>query len=1586
MSSTSSTNPTTTGGETDGINNNIRQSSKNRSNQNRRGGGHKGGRDGCENGNSISGSTKKNSQGQGGRARSNRGGRKKHDGEIQQGSAASDTGCKKQRGKKAVVGDHELDVVITQSDNVRPSNKSQKKRSRPRSKRNAVKKKSQEQIQIEKASLAEQEEVKRKLKEEMERQEQKRLEKEEQIRLEAIRLKEKLALEEKVSSTCKIMLENIVKVTNSHKNTRLQVNKILEIRTNFQVKKKTLNSDLKKCTAFCKKIKSTQNWDLQAATGTSSATVVNSMLNDIERLNLTRYTEEIAAAFLESKLKVADVPGVVAVCVALYLRYNDFIDILLPTLLSVLKGSASSKISPGDGKQRRIYLRILTEFIIVGVLTDIKPILKIISEAAGAPPSSSAEGKYNVTDAILLVSFAKASGHEIIGITPKTVKDNLTFLKEVVKNIEESKYTHEDVKKEGDVGAIHDVEFDKSAEQKLLISNDVDDDAINVDRIDSNLEACKVTDSKSIFSQNGKTVIVHEISPNIILQAREAIKKIQDAIGVRAVSGETSKKFRKHLIGAFHSLCESYRVTHTKLIKLEKRCEQDRLLAGSLSEQRERGLADAQKLLETIKKSIEALAEAIDMSIPVLAEEEKVSQNTNEGAGLELYKGEDDRDANLGPFDDEETRSFYCDIPDLLTTIPAALLGHSPEDVERIQAINMKKYGSGFESMAEESDSSILAGNGNTAQDDSSSFSEDIQEDSSVPNSSTNDFHDDDGENKDTPHYKLTLLIEQELPECNRRDKIDQVAEKFCVNHGASKGSRKRLQRSLFLIPRSRLDLLPYYARIAAIFDRVFPDIAMSLITELEQQFHGLARWKKQHSVENRLRNARFLGELTKFRVAPPIVVLRCLRRCLEDFNGYNVDVACSLLESCGRYLHRTKHTASKLTTLMDTMARIRKARNFDERTIALINSAFYMVIPPQAGTRKASKIISPIEAYLKDLLLVRLFPDGKMIAFVSKQILRFPWSNANVECSALVVKYLLKACRKGRYKSISAVASIVSNLKKSKPEILARIIDAVVEELQNALENPSIHTQQRTVVHAKLLGELHSHALLAASIIFQQLYRLIDFGHDIPEVLRQVNLSLTPSQSVLRTPLGISQTIKEDEAMEDGDEKSQEEKHNQSPIAVSPHSKYDPRVPCDYDPPSAVFRIKLVCTLLDSCASSLVTCANNSKLEKFLVAFQRYLFTKCSLPTDIEFSVLDTYDLLDSKLKLLEKSGKKTISTVRYKTWLESHNATINAEKVEELIGDQALKRLLTQAGIPNIATVGDAEAENEDLETSGIGYDEADDSTGDAISLNSNENFSLNDASESTKDSSDFDVSEDDSLEEGISCEEQEDYENSDEDDDEDDEMSFEDDDISEAAAEEYRMKKFEEEAFERELRRLTIDALEKGKVAARTGSSAKVSDTMPSASQFVRRPTTEFSEPHNESLMTLGGETGVTFKLLKRGHKGRVEAKKIVVPSATNLAKMATKQDDEAAKERDMLKARVLRYEAESAEQLYSGNVYMDQTKLPEVRNRPLLMEDIDRNFGNTSGDYRGRLTASSGRGGRGIGRLFDTGRGRSGYSHK
>merc|ERR1712032_581184 len=63
-----------------------------------------------------------------------------------------------------------------------------------------------------------------------------------------------------------------------------------------------------------------------------------------------------------------------------------------------------------------------------------------------------------------------------------------------------------------------------------------------------------------------------------------------------------------------------------------------------------------------------------------------------------------------------------------------------------------------------------------------------------------------------------------------------------------------------------------------------------------------------------------------------------------------------------------------------------------------------------------------------------------------------------------------------------------------------------------------------------------------------------------------------------------------------------------------------------------------------------------------------------------------------------------------------------------------------------------------------------------------------------------------------------------------DSDEDYSDEEDEIDEAEAEAAYMRQLEDEAFESEIRKLTLDAIEKGKVSAKTGAGNKVSAQMP------------------------------------------------------------------------------------------------------------------------------------------------------------
>jgi regulator of nonsense transcripts 2 len=485
------------------------------------------------------------------------------------------------------------------------------------------------------------------------------------------------------------------------------------------------------------------------------------------------------------------------------------------------------------------------------------------------------------------------------------------------------------------------------------------------------------------------------------------------------------------------------------------------------------------------------------------------------------------------------------------------------------------------------------------------------------------------------------------------------------------------------------------------------------------------------------------------------------------------------------------------------------------------------------------------------------------------------------------------------------------------------------------------------------------------------QLFDFIHLGHEIPEALREASKTLAESTNVpsdgaeqlpvynSSAPALAGTAIAEDEEMDMDMEAldTRKEEVEQSPVAVSAFSQYDPRVPSETDPPNAVYRIKLVCTLLEPSAKYLITPKSLPRVKLFLADFQRYLFTKPMLPVEVEFALLDTFDAVESQWRRLVKTTKedeKENQFPRYQSWLEAHNATVAAEEANAVL-EKKKRTHLEAVGDPTNALVNFENLEHQELydgSQDGSHMEEEEDDGEDVFDSNSMQTDHDHDEEGEEELSN---ASEDDSQQGSQMNEEDGSHSESFADDDEDDVDEEEDEEVFD---EEAYMRQLEEEAFERELRRATVEALEKGKNAARK----IVADDMISGSQILKKKSTDRPSTQSETpsanppgMFALSGQAGIGFQLLKRGNKGKVEAKEFVVPTDTNLALVASRNDDAAARERDEIKQRVLQYEAESAEaELTGGNVYLEQEKLQVIRNKPLSMDDIDRNFGTTRGD--------------------------------
>ncbi|CAN6835437.1 unnamed protein product [Brassica oleracea] len=76
------------------------------------------------------------------------------------------------------------------------------------------------------------------------------------------------------------------------------------------------------------------------------------------------------------------------------------------------------------------------------------------------------------------------------------------------------------------------------------------------------------------------------------------------------------------------------------------------------------------------------------------------------------------------------------------------------------------------------------------------------------------------------------------------------------------------------------------------------------------------------------------------------------LTACLDDFSHHNIDVACNLLETCGRFLYRSPETTLRMTNMLDILMRLKNVKNLDPRQSTLVENAYYLCKLPERSAR----------------------------------------------------------------------------------------------------------------------------------------------------------------------------------------------------------------------------------------------------------------------------------------------------------------------------------------------------------------------------------------------------------------------------------------------------------------------------------------------------------------------------------------------------------------------------------------------------------------------------------------------------------
>ncbi|XP_062617589.1 regulator of nonsense transcripts 2-like [Saccostrea cucullata] len=233
------------------------------------------------------------------------------------------------------------------------------------------------------------------------------------------------------------------------------------------------------------------------------------------------------------------------------------------------------------------------------------------------------------------------------------------------------------------------------------------------------------------------------------------------------------------------------------------------------------------------------------------------------------------------------------------------------------------------------------------------------------------------------------------------------------------------------------------------------------------------------------------------------------------------------------------------------------------------------------------------------------------------------------------------------RYNSIHCAANLLAGLAPYHEHIAIQVVDGVLEDIRLGMEINHPKYNQRRVSCVKYLGELYNYRMVESAVIFKTLYSFITFG------------------------------VVMDEA-------------NPSPL----------------DPPEHLFRIRLVCVLLETCGTYFDKGSSKKKLDCFLAYFQRYYWFKRSsgiftetrpFPVDVENLMIDTMECVRPKLKLhqnYEEAGKAVEE-------LENEYKQKVASVLTIIETDQEGSASETEEGL---GTIQETEEYGEDLSLSGV------------------------------------------------------------------------------------------------------------------------------------------------------------------------------------------------------------------------------------------------------------------------------------------
>ncbi|GJQ12612.1 hypothetical protein GpartN1_g4403.t1 [Galdieria partita] len=528
-----------------------------------------------------------------------------------------------------------------------------------------------------------------------------------------------------------------------------------------------------------------------------------------------------------------------------------------------------------------------------------------------------------------------------------------------------------------------------------------------------------------------------------------------------------SQDEKKQIFGIYESLfeksCNVVSELQKEMADLEKETNVSRQMQGEVQQETQNVFQNKRKQFIKLSSNIKTLCSLLGFQMPIVIvqDEERQSDIHSPTTAFDSYSNifsqetETEKQQKLC-FETEAERKFYVDLPNMVESESPVIQQEVKEEKQKDNDDNnIERSVNGNKSMSVE-------------------------------------------------HSHKSRSLEEallSLSSCSDMEKMDKwCLENWCVFKKSQ--MRKKLVKTLFNLSFTNPEMVPLASRLVATLNPVYPDIASNVIQILKDDFMSYFERKEtgEHYLKCRIWNARWISEMTKFRLFPAHVVLGYVKLCLEDFSHYNVDIVCAVLETCGRFLYGNSETEYRTSSLLDILWRLKSVKNLEPRHEVMVENAYYTVRPLDAKQEKNAER-EPLKEFIHHILFEVRYHYRKLPWLVNK-LRKLP---CTMEIESFIVEEFLQT-EKFPYDCLGDMAKVITEYSKYRDSIGIGLVDAIVEAIFCLLESQNSRLLQQRVAQLKLLGEMFRTRFVNGRFIMNLAYCIISYGWNDSLLVEQEN------------------------------------------------------------------------------------------------------------------------------------------------------------------------------------------------------------------------------------------------------------------------------------------------------------------------------------------------------------------------------------------------------------------------------------------------------------------------------------------------